>query len=1239
MEDTSLPPTNPVPPAPTPSAIADATVPVSNYSTGSQAYPLETLEVHQEGQQVVKPTYGPTIRSVPFSRRRATIVSLIITLAVMLITGAVSAYLINRVSKKPVSRLNVPTQDASVGSVTELPPELQGLEDTLLVNGDVVTRGQLKVVSGSFTNTLATATLTASQKITLPNASGQVCLDSNNCSFATQTQLAQIQPSSGVTGLNNLAGGVTIQGSLNEIAVTTANGVITLSTPQALDANANVQFGSLTLVDGLTVKNGGTGATALTANGVLVGNGTSAINSVVAGAAGQCLLSTAGAPAFQACPGGGGAGVTSLNSLTGALTLQGTANQITVASGGSTITLSTPQDIATTSNVTFNNLHLTGTAQVDGVASIGNGTNAVPSIPDSTGKTGLRATNTFLTDCAFGCTGVLSAVEFDAPGNPFYMSAFNDSIFVENGRNLANSTGLLLNTPGLGTGSTIQHNIGLIVNNQTTGVSNVGVSIGEATGGKQVNLLIGVEPDPINWANVPSGSYSIYNVSADNNYFAGSLGIGDDTPLYALTVGNGDLFGVTSSGSLVFEGSSVDANQFTVSAADPTADRTYTIPNSSAATDTFCLVTLGNCAGTGSGVTTSGGTANRVAKFTSGQNIADSSISDNGTTVTVNGNVNLAVQGTNVTVGVGSSRTGSIILNNSTNNNTVTVQSGATGASYALTLPTAVGATNQCLKAQNGTGTLFWDNCEGGAGGTSGVSSLNGLTGGLTISNASGAGSTITINNAVADGATKGIAAFNATNFSAASGVINTIQNIATSASPQFTNLTLTGDAAVNGGDITSTGALNITPSGALTVGATTQTALLQGSTTTITSSAGNNIVINSGNTIELQDNTNVTGNLVATGTGAFQGASVTIGTASTTNGSLILQNSTNALTVSIRAPNQTTGSAVISLPNTSGANDTFCLATLNNCGGSSVTSIGTIDSQTKSANGAVISGNSLVLQTADASSPGLVSTGTQTLAGAKTLSGAVTLSAAGTALSVTNNATVGGAFTVQGSTNLGNGTTDVTTITGGSTTTDRLVINSVADDGTHGEIHGASDNDFSISSDGAMNFYSDRDADGAGSGSGYNFLKNDGVGGNPVVDINASSGNIHTIGDLTVDAVAFLQTYLRLGVTTASIGDNGNGGTPAAGTITPNSTFVEFTCNDAQGCNVTLSESGTAQGQTLVLINVGANAMNLADIANVQQVAGATAFAGTQYSGITFIHAVAGGSGGIWVETGGSAN
>ena len=81
--------------------------------------------------------------------------------------------------------------------------------------------------------------------------------------------------------------------------------------------------------------------------------------------------------------------------------------------------------------------------------------------------------------------------------------------------------------------------------------------------------------------------------------------------------------------------------------------------------------------------------------------------------------------------------------------------------------------------------------------------------------------------------------------------------------------------------------------------------------------------------------------------------------------------------------------------------------------GGSGVNTIGTIDSQTKSADGAVISGSSLILQTADGSNVGLVSTGAQTFAGTKTFSGDVLINGAGTGLSVQNAATIGNGLTI----------------------------------------------------------------------------------------------------------------------------------------------------------------------------------------------------------------------------------
>lgn len=79
---------------------------------------------------------------------------------------------------------------------------------------------------------------------------------------------------------------------------------------------------------------------------------------------------------------------------------------------------------------------------------------------------------------------------------------------------------------------------------------------------------------------------------------------------------------------------------------------------------------------------------------------------------------------------------------------------------------------------------------------TYGVASVNGVAGIMSIANASGSGSTVTINSAAADGSTKGIASFNATNFSASGGVVNTIQGIATSSSPTFAGQTINGNSA-----------------------------------------------------------------------------------------------------------------------------------------------------------------------------------------------------------------------------------------------------------------------------------------------------------------------------------------------------------------------------------------------------------------------------------------------------------
>lgn len=104
-------------------------------------------------------------------------------------------------------------------------------------------------------------------------------------------------------------------------------------------------------------------------------------------------------------------------------------------------------------------------------------------------------------------------------------------------------------------------------------------------------------------------------------------------------------------------------------------------------------------------------------------------------------------------------------------------------------------------------------------------------------------------------------------------------------------------------------------------------------------------------------------------------------------------------------------------------------LVTQRNCAWA-VTSVGTMDSMGKSANGAGMNNGALILQTADATNPGLVSTGAQTFAGAKTFTGLTTIKPAvnGAALEVRNSSndhvfsvdtSTGNAFATLGGTGL----------------------------------------------------------------------------------------------------------------------------------------------------------------------------------------------------------------------------
>lgn len=237
-------------------------------------------------------------------------------------------------------------------------------------------------------------------------------------------------------------------------------------------------------------------------------------------------------------------------------------------------------------------------------------------------------------------------------------------------------------------------------------------------------------------------------------------------------------------------------------------------------------VTIANTPGAPQGVQSVGGTNGRIALFNGAQTIGDSLLSQSGNLLTaeanvqVNGAIELQAAGTvtlrltdtvsgvigqiyndgnlhvnggqnNLWLDAGGSGT---IFMNAANGNRVAINQ-ATEPDYPLEVngDINISDTGGSLRI-GGTAICTITGCVTSGGGGSGVTSLNGIDGALTLANATGVGTTITINDATT--AAKGIASFNSTNFTTTSGAVNTIQNINTTAAPTFGQLTLLSSQA-----------------------------------------------------------------------------------------------------------------------------------------------------------------------------------------------------------------------------------------------------------------------------------------------------------------------------------------------------------------------------------------------------------------------------------------------------------
>ena len=232
----------------------------------------------------------------------------------------------------------------------------------LTVSGGILATGNLTIQGES---SLATTTISTQLSVPLiTNASGNLTIDpARNLVISKSTSISGTATTTQLVVTSTSTLGTVISGTWQGSVISTAYGGTGLS-----------QIGTSNQI--LGVNSSGTGLEYKNITSLLSpGSGISISGTDIATISNTGILSLTAGPGISISSGQNptitNTGVLSLNSLTGEITLQGTTNQINVATSTGTITLSLPQDIAITSSPTFANLTISGTATTTNLTALG----------------------------------------------------------------------------------------------------------------------------------------------------------------------------------------------------------------------------------------------------------------------------------------------------------------------------------------------------------------------------------------------------------------------------------------------------------------------------------------------------------------------------------------------------------------------------------------------------------------------------------------------------------------------------------------------------------------------------------------------------------------------------------------------------------------------------------------------------------------------------------------------------